>query len=309
MKKIAIFVGGSGEAAQRIVKLFNDGNRVHTVLLVADDSAAPVLDEVKDDSVHKLHIPDAEWPLKAPELARILRENEVKLLVLDGFYLVLPDELLEAVDGEMLRVTSSELAPKEVVAALEKEYRQMAEEKPVSQEEEGTPTLESEWADSLKIQYHPPKVPQTPPMVPGDQSPETENASEDSSGEPINVEPINIEPSFNNEPQQQDDYFRRENNFNRPQFERRRYEERKEDSDREMPSTWLIWSILVTVFCCFIPGIIAIIFSSQVSSRFYSGDYEGARRASRNAEIWIIISFVLGVLTATLYFPFMLIGG
>ncbi|MCH5230394.1 MAG: CD225/dispanin family protein [Muribaculaceae bacterium] len=75
-----------------------------------------------------------------------------------------------------------------------------------------------------------------------------------------------------------------------------------------MPSTWLIWSVLITVFCCFIPGIIAIIYSSQVSSRYYAGDIEGARRASRNAEIWIIVSFVLGVLSATLYLPFMLIG-
>ncbi|MCH5233846.1 MAG: CD225/dispanin family protein [Muribaculaceae bacterium] len=81
------------------------------------------------------------------------------------------------------------------------------------------------------------------------------------------------------------------------------------DGSEPMPSTYLIWSILVTVFCCFIPGIIAIIFSSMVSSKYYAGDIEGSRRASRQAEIWIIVSVVLGVLAATLYLPFMLIGG
>lgn len=75
-----------------------------------------------------------------------------------------------------------------------------------------------------------------------------------------------------------------------------------------MPSTYLIWSILTTVFCCFIPGIVAIIFSSQVSSRYFGGDFSGAYRASRMAEIWIIVSFVLGVLSATLYLPIMLIA-
>lgn len=73
-----------------------------------------------------------------------------------------------------------------------------------------------------------------------------------------------------------------------------------------MPPTWLVWSVIMTVFCCTIPGIVAIIFSSQVSSRYGMGDIEGAKRASRNAEIWIIVSFVLGVLSSTLYLPIMM---
>ena len=75
-----------------------------------------------------------------------------------------------------------------------------------------------------------------------------------------------------------------------------------------MPPTHLIWAILATVVCCLVPGVVAIIFSSQVNTRYFSGDVEGARRASRNAEIWIIVSFVLGLLSATLYLPIMLIS-
>lgn len=73
-----------------------------------------------------------------------------------------------------------------------------------------------------------------------------------------------------------------------------------------MPPTFLVLSIICTLLCCFIPGIVAIIFSSMVSSRYYAGDIEGAKRASRTAEIWIIVSFVLGVLSATLYIPLMM---
>lgn len=77
---------------------------------------------------------------------------------------------------------------------------------------------------------------------------------------------------------------------------------------KPMPGTYLIWSILVTILFCFIPGIIAIVFSTSVSSRYYAGDYEGAEKASRNAQIWIIVSIVIGCVTNTLYLPLMLLG-
>lgn len=75
-----------------------------------------------------------------------------------------------------------------------------------------------------------------------------------------------------------------------------------------MPPTYLLWAILTTLCCCFIPGIAAIVFSTMVSSRYHNGDIEGAKRASRQAEIWIIVSFVLGVLTASLYIPLSMAG-
>lgn len=75
-----------------------------------------------------------------------------------------------------------------------------------------------------------------------------------------------------------------------------------------MPPTYLVWSVIMTILCCTIPGIVAIIFSAKVSSKFYQGDIEGARHASQNAEIWIIISFVLGVLSNTIYIPLTIAG-
>lgn len=75
-----------------------------------------------------------------------------------------------------------------------------------------------------------------------------------------------------------------------------------------MPPTWLVWSIVITILCCFIPGLVAIIYSSKVSSKYFAGDIEGAKRSSRMAEIWIIISFVLGVVSNTLYIPLSIAG-
>lgn len=74
-----------------------------------------------------------------------------------------------------------------------------------------------------------------------------------------------------------------------------------------MPPTNLIWAVLVTILCCTIPGIIAIVMSSKVTSRYHAGDIEGARRASKATEWWVIISFILGILSATLYLPLSLL--
>lgn len=276
MKNIAIFVSGAGESAERIVKLFNEGNRLRTVLVVADDSAVELLDKLKGQELTILHIPDEEWHSRSGEVVSLLRDNDVKLIVLDEFTHSLSDEILEAVEGEMIKISSPEQAPREVVAALEADLRKPQEENTKEELfEDENPTPESEWADALKINFTPPKVPTTPPAVP---LKEPKNETQ---------RPWGKNPWFRANPP-------------RKEF----HKEYKEP----MPSTWLIWSILVTVFCCFIPGIIAVIFSSQVSTKYYAGDIEGSKRASRAAEIWIIVSFVLGVLAATLYIPFMMLN-
>ncbi|MCM1319812.1 MAG: CD225/dispanin family protein [Muribaculaceae bacterium] len=76
----------------------------------------------------------------------------------------------------------------------------------------------------------------------------------------------------------------------------------------EKPKSHLLAAILVTIFCCTIPGVIAIVFGSSVSSRLAMGDYEGAMKASRRAEGWIIAGFVLGLLSTTIYLPIMLVS-
>ena len=70
------------------------------------------------------------------------------------------------------------------------------------------------------------------------------------------------------------------------------------------PSNYLVWAILTTVFCCMPFGIVSIVFAAQVNSKWQSGDYTGARIASRNARLWALISFgtaiILGFITVML---------
>ncbi len=62
-----------------------------------------------------------------------------------------------------------------------------------------------------------------------------------------------------------------------------------------MPETYLGWNIVAIFLCCCIPAIIGVIYSSKVSSRYNSGDYEGARSASTAACGWLIASIVAWV--------------
>ena len=46
----------------------------------------------------------------------------------------------------------------------------------------------------------------------------------------------------------------------------------------QAPKNYLVWSILVTLFCCLIPGIVAIVFSAQVNGLWAQGVTRRRRR-------------------------------
>lgn len=62
------------------------------------------------------------------------------------------------------------------------------------------------------------------------------------------------------------------------------------------PPNYLALAIITTILCCLPLGVISIIFSTQVNSKYMSGDYEGALQASKNAKLFWILSAVLGLI-------------
>lgn len=75
------------------------------------------------------------------------------------------------------------------------------------------------------------------------------------------------------------------------------------------PKTWLVESILVTIFCCLPLGIVGIVNASGVESKFRSGDVEGAKRASEQAGKWTKIGFFIGIGVYVLYILFFVVLG
>jgi Interferon-induced transmembrane protein/GYF domain 2 len=77
------------------------------------------------------------------------------------------------------------------------------------------------------------------------------------------------------------------------------------------PKTWLVESILVTLFCCLPFGIAGIVNASKVESAFYAGDIFGAQHASDQAAKWTKWGFFSSIIAIGLYLLFVaiFIGG
>lgn len=55
-------------------------------------------------------------------------------------------------------------------------------------------------------------------------------------------------------------------------------------------------------------GIPAIVYAAQVNSRIAAGDVEGAMQASKNANMWMLISVGIGAFIALIYGVMFAIG-
>ncbi|MFE1744904.1 CD225/dispanin family protein [Coleofasciculus sp. H7-2] len=65
-------------------------------------------------------------------------------------------------------------------------------------------------------------------------------------------------------------------------------------SKTSCPRTYLVPSILVTLFACIPAGLVGISFASQVKSKYQQGDYDSALSASKKAKISCIIGVSIG---------------
>lgn len=74
------------------------------------------------------------------------------------------------------------------------------------------------------------------------------------------------------------------------------------------PKTYLVESILVTLFCCLPFGIVGIINAANVSSNFSAGRYQEAETASANAKKYTQIGAIIGAAAVVLYLIFLLIA-
>lgn len=71
------------------------------------------------------------------------------------------------------------------------------------------------------------------------------------------------------------------------------------------PPSYIAWSIIVTVLCCTIVGIPAIVFASMTKSAYYRGDLAKAKRYSEITQWFIIAAIVLGAVSWPFQIAFM----
>lgn len=119
-------------------------------------------------------------------------------------------------------------------------------------------------------------------------------------------DPQYAQPQYG-QPQGQPQYGQPQGNpAQQPQYAQPQYAQPQYGSTPPpMPDTYMVWAILVTLFCCLPFGIVSIVKASQVSSLYAAGNYQAAQSASQEAKKWAMwgaLSCVIGVVAYILFF-------
>jgi hypothetical protein len=61
------------------------------------------------------------------------------------------------------------------------------------------------------------------------------------------------------------------------------------------PRSYLVFAVLVTIFCFWPTGIVAIVNAARVNSLWKTQEHDKARKASRRARDWGLLTLAIGV--------------
>lgn len=75
-----------------------------------------------------------------------------------------------------------------------------------------------------------------------------------------------------------------------------------------VPNSNMAMAIISLVLCCLPTGIAAVVFASQVNTKWMAGDYAGARDSAQKAKTWSIVGFVAGGIVILIYVLVMMAG-
>ena len=279
--RIAVLASNSGEKALYLYDFFREGNRITFDCLLTDDTESPVARAFKEDGIEVV-VMNSETDLDS--MVEKFKADDVKLLVADGFEGEVPSILKDYFGKGLIELHNAVEAPLDVIKAADALYADEHPEtiKKIQPETKDSKGTEDEWADALG--ENTPKAEENVPPVPP-------------------VKQAWFRPAAQQPPQTPQQRWGRQSEAPQQQFAQASAEQQE-----PMPDTYLVWSVIITIIFSMIPGIIAIIYSSKVSSRYYAGNIEGAKRASRTAQIWCIVSIILGILWMTFYLPLVLLS-
>lgn len=309
--KIAVLASREGEKAIYLHDFFKEGNRIAIDCLLTDNPDSPVARRLASEGIEVIRMDEQT---QMAELADLLRQRDVEVLVVDGYDGDIPPELRDIFGHAIVYPTARESGPLEVIETTDRlkaaanaawqRQQQLPEKKEDEKEADGHPSVEQEWAQALDINVDTPADDKDPD--PQQQSPE-EPAQPEQPAQP-GPPPYGQQGQYGPVPPQhpQQPFGHRSWPYSRYYPGQQPYDPNRPGADtppEPMPDTYLVWSVIITILCCLIPGVIAIIYSASVSSKYYRGNFEGARRASRMAQIWCIVSIICGIVWGTLYIP------
>jgi len=102
-KRIVIFASGTGTNAQNIIRFFNHGEAARVVLVLSNRRSAAVLDKASDESVEAQSF-TREDLYENGRVKALLQKADPDLVVLAGFLLKFPADILDDYKGKVINI-------------------------------------------------------------------------------------------------------------------------------------------------------------------------------------------------------------
>lgn len=103
MKRIAILASGTGTNAERIIRHLAGNSEVQVTLVLSNNPDAAVLQKAECLGVQTKVFTKAELNITG-EVLHLLKDNHIDLIVLAGFLLLIPDELVQAYSNRIINI-------------------------------------------------------------------------------------------------------------------------------------------------------------------------------------------------------------
>ncbi|KFZ51616.1 Proline-rich transmembrane protein 1, partial [Antrostomus carolinensis] len=75
-----------------------------------------------------------------------------------------------------------------------------------------------------------------------------------------------------------------------------------------LPKDYMVESVLVTVFCCLLTGVVALIYSHETRAALGRGDMVQANVASKKAQSLVLFSLLFGLFASISWVIYVLVA-
>jgi phosphoribosylglycinamide formyltransferase-1 len=103
MIRIAIFASGNGSNVENITKYFQNHATVEISLVLTNNPNAYVIERAKNLGIKSLVFSKTEF-LENDKILHYLKENDIKLIVLAGFLLKIPENIIKVFPDKIINI-------------------------------------------------------------------------------------------------------------------------------------------------------------------------------------------------------------
>jgi len=101
-KRIALFASGSGSNVENIIRYFADNSEMEFPAVISNRPDAPVHERVKKYNIPSYYFKKSDF--ENGEVLKFLQEKSIDFIVLAGFLLKVPDNLLKAYPDRIINI-------------------------------------------------------------------------------------------------------------------------------------------------------------------------------------------------------------